>query len=103
MLYRLVPRPVRRLWNEATVWRWCLILAVSSSGMILDAAPPLPKAPAAKPVAQQPQTASKAATIQQSPILPPPKPTETRPLLRGADLDKPSSTVPRFDPKTLDR
>ena len=46
MLYRLVPRPVRRLWNEAAVWRWCLILAVVSTGMIWIAAPPpLAKAP----------------------------------------------------------
>ncbi len=40
MFDRLVPRPVRRLWNEASVWRWCLILAVLSTGMLLIASPP---------------------------------------------------------------
>ncbi len=40
MLHRLIPRPIRRLWSEAALWRWCLILAVASSGMIWIAAPP---------------------------------------------------------------
>jgi hypothetical protein len=40
MLHRLIPRPVRRLWSEAALWRWCLILAVASSGMLWVAAPP---------------------------------------------------------------
>jgi hypothetical protein len=55
MFDRLVPRPIRRLWNEASVWRWCLILAVASTGMLLIASPPPPSAAtAATKVATQP-------------------------------------------------
>jgi hypothetical protein len=55
MFDRLVPGPIRRLWNEASVWRWCLILAVLSTGMLLIAPPPQPSAAtAATKVATQP-------------------------------------------------
>lgn len=65
MLHRLVPRPVRRLWSEAALWRWCFILAVASSGMLWIAAP----ASNPKPVAQQ--ATSKTAS---APPLAPQKP-----------------------------
>jgi hypothetical protein len=54
MFDRLVPRPIRRLWNEASVWRWCFILAVVSTGMLLIAAPPPSAATSAAKVATQP-------------------------------------------------
>jgi anti-sigma-K factor RskA len=61
MFDRLVPRPIRRLWNEASVWRWCLILAVVSTGMLLIAAPPPSVATAATKVATQPPAKPGAA------------------------------------------
>jgi hypothetical protein len=63
MLHRLIPRPVRRLWSEAALWRWCLILAVASSGMIWIAAPPpLAKAPVSEK--SVPQAAKNAVALR---------------------------------------
>ncbi len=61
MLHQLVPQPIRRLWNEASVWRWCLILAVLSTGMLLIAAPP----PAPVKSAVAPGTTQPSRTVSQ--------------------------------------
>ena len=56
MLHRLIPRPVRRLWSEAALWRWCLIITVASSGMLWIAAP------ASNPKPPPQQVSSKTAS-----------------------------------------
>ena len=68
MFDRLVPRPIRRLWNEASVWRWCFILAVLSTGMLLIAAPPAaPVKSVAAPGVTQPSRAVSQQNLPSSP------------------------------------